>query len=469
MAQLSATARLLVVDDEPNMCRSLAILLREEGRYEVATAASGREALGKLDRIDLVITDLSMPGMDGLELLRKIKETAPETQVVLMTAYSTVQSAVDAMKSGAFEYLLKPFANEELLAVCGQALKLRRLQRENRRLRQQIDEGARFGELLGKSEPMRRLFHVIERAAETDATVLVRGESGTGKELVARAIHFQGHRKDGPFVALNCAALTPSILESELFGHEKGAFTGAVRTKLGKLEQASTGTLFLDEIGEMPAGLQTKLLRALQERAFERVGGNETIRVDIRVIAATNRDLEKAVAEGSFREDLYYRLNVLAIDVPALRDRMEDVPLLAESFLATKAEEMSARPKELSEAAHQALAEYDFPGNVRELENIIERAIVLADDDIIQPADLPIRPKGPPVLQVTDLLGPSFKNGWAVLQSITKDLERQLLTRALEAYGDRPNEEIARLLGTSRRVLELRLAEHGLRKRLPPR
>ncbi|HJZ88188.1 MAG TPA: sigma-54 dependent transcriptional regulator [Polyangia bacterium] len=462
---MTAAARVLVVDDEPNMCRSLAILLREEGRYQVDTAGTGAEALAKLERTDLVLADLSMPGMDGLELLRRIREQSADIQVILMTAYSTVQSAVEAMKSGAFEYLLKPFANEELLAVVESALRLRRLTRENRRLRQQLDEGARFGELLGRSEPMKRLFHVIERAAETDATVLVRGESGTGKELVARAIHFQGHRSDGPFVALNCAALTPTLLESELFGHEKGAFTGAIRTKIGKLEQASSGTLFLDEIGEMPQLLQTKLLRALQERSFERVGGNETVRVDIRVIAATNRDLEKAVSEGAFREDLYYRLNVVAIDVPPLRERLEDVPLLAEYFLVSKAEEMSARRKSLSEPARQALSEYDYPGNVRELENIIERAIVLADDDVIHPQDLPIRRKGPPAPQVSDLLGGSLKNGFALLQSVTKDLERQLLTRALEIYADKPNEEIARILGTSRRVLELRLGEHGLRKR----
>jgi two-component system response regulator HydG len=309
---------------------------------------------------------------------------------------------------------------------------------------------------------------VIERAAETDATVLVRGESGTGKELVARAIHFQGHRKDGPFVAVNCAAITESLLESELFGHERGAFTGAIRTKPGKLEQASSGTLFLDEIGEMPPQLQTKLLRALQERAFERVGGTETIHVDIRVIAATHRDLERAVKEGAFREDLYYRLNVLPIDVPALRDRLEDVPLLADYFLAQKTEDLGGRAKALADTARQALAEYDYPGNVRELENIIERAMVLADEDVIQPQDLPIRgrrPGAPPCPPLTELIGSGLKNGWALLQSITKELERQLLVRALEVYGDRPNEEIARLLGTSRRILELRLGEYGLRKR----
>jgi DNA-binding NtrC family response regulator len=458
-------ARVLIVDDEPNMCRSLAILLREEGSYEVATATSGAEALEKLDRTDLVVCDLSMPGMDGLELLRRVKERSAEIQVVLMTAYSSVQSAVEAMKGGAFEYLLKPFANEELLAVVRSALKLRTLTRENRRLRQQVAEGERFGELVGKSEPMRRLFHFIERAADTDATVLIRGESGTGKELVARAIHFQGHRQDGPFVALNCAALTESLLESELFGHEKGAFTGAIRQKIGKLEQASSGTLFLDEIGEMPALLQSKLLRALAERAFERVGGNETVRVDIRVIAATHRDLEKAVAEGGFREDLYYRLNVVAIDVPPLRERLEDVPLLAEYFLATQSEEMGARKKTLSDATHQALLEYDYPGNVRELENIVARAIVLADEDVIAPQDLPIRRKEPAMPQLADMLGPTLKNGWARLQAVTTDLERQLLARALETYGDKPNEEIASLLGTSRRILERRLFEHGLRKR----
>ncbi len=479
-----ARPRVLVVDDEPNMCRSLAILVADEGRREVDTARSGEEALLKIGLgpsgeaggaersdycdTDVMLCDLSMPGIDGIELLRRVRAAKLDVQVIMMTAYSTVQSAVEAMRLGAHEYLIKPFTNEEVCAAIDSALMQIRPSRVARRLR--ADAPERLVEMVGRSEPMRKLFHVVERAAETDATVLVTGESGTGKELVARAIHALGRRRERAFVAVNCAALSAELLESELFGHERGAFTGAHKMKIGRLEQADGGTIFLDEIGDMSPALQTKLLRALEERSFERVGGLATIHVDLRVIAATNQDLPRAIAEGRFREDLYYRLNVVEVTPPPLRERAGDLPLLCELFLAEKAAEMGVAKKRLSPAAFDALSAYAFPGNVRELENLIERATVFADGDEILPADLPLPSTSRLVAPSLDalvayIIGPNVQDGWSRLASVTKELERHLLVRALAAWGDRPNEEIARRLGTSRRVLELRIAEFGLKKR----
>jgi DNA-binding NtrC family response regulator len=375
-----------------------------------------------------------------------------------------VQSAVEAMRLGAHEYLIKPFTNEEVCAAVDSAL----MQMRPSRFARQLRAGAadRLGEMVGSSEPMRRLFRDVERAAAADATVLVTGESGTGKELVARAIHTLGKRRDRPFVAVNCAALTAELLESELFGHERGAFTGAHKTKIGRLEQADGGTIFLDEVGDMSAALQTKLLRALEARSFERVGGLETIHVDLRVIAATNQDLPRAIAEGRFREDLYYRLNVVQVTPPPLRERAGDLPLLCELFLVEKAAELGVPKKRLSPAAFEALQAYAFPGNVRELENLIERATVFAESDEIQAADVPLPSTARPLVapSLDALIGPDVQDGWSRLAAVTKELERQLLVRALAAWGTRPNEEIARRLGTSRRVLELRIAEFGLKK-----
>jgi DNA-binding NtrC family response regulator len=460
--------RILIVDDERNMCRSLAILLGDD----VDTAASGDEALAKVDdQTEVVICDLSMPGIDGIEVLRRLRARGSEARFILMTAYSTVQSAVEAMKLGAFDYLIKPFTNEEIVAAVDAALAQARPSRAARELRAQA--AYRLAEMVGRSEPMQKLFRLVERAAESDATVLCTGESGTGKELIARAIHTLSRRRGRAFVAVNCAALSESLLESEIFGHEKGAFTGAHKTKIGRLEQADGGTLFLDEVGEMSSGVQTKLLRALESRSFERVGGLETIRVDLRVVAATNRDLGKAIAEGRFREDLYYRLNVVQLHAPPLRERAGDLPLLAQLFCAEKSAELGVPPRSLSPEALALLSSYDFPGNVRELENLIERAIVFAERDVLGPTDLPLptaRAAAPPpdalVAQlVQQLVGASPTGAWARLQAVEKDLERRLLERAMAALGDRPNEEIARLLGTSRRILELRLAEFGIAKK----
>jgi DNA-binding NtrC family response regulator len=455
--------KILIVDDEPNMVRSLRIILEEEGRYRVLVAHSGEQAMRLLDGdTDLVVTDLTLPDLDGMEILRRARERAPDAQVVIMTAYSTVRSAVEAIKAGAFEYLIKPFDNESFLMVVDNALKMNALVRENRSLQERLERLNKLEELVGQSEPMQRIFFLVKRAAETEATVLITGESGTGKELIARAIHCQGPRRKGPFVPINCTALPENLLESELFGHERGAFTGAVKTRIGKFQQAHGGTVFLDEVGDMSPALQSKLLRVLQERTFERVGGNEPIQVDIRIIAATNKNLEKAIAEGTFREDLFYRLNVVSIHSPPLRERREDIPLLVEHFLREKSKE-TGRTFTISPEARQILSEYDYPGNVRELFNILERALVLARRDVIAPEDLPLSQRPGGKLTIDAFIG-DLHDAWGKLQLLNKELERQLLERAIREYGDRPNEEIAMLLGTSRRVLELRLQEYGIQK-----
>ncbi|HUS66410.1 MAG TPA: sigma-54 dependent transcriptional regulator [Kofleriaceae bacterium] len=457
---------ILIVDDEPNMCRSLSILLGD-GR-EIETARTGEEALTKLDDdTDVVVCDLSMPGIDGIEVLRRARARGSEARVILMTAYSTVQSAVEAMRLGAHEYLIKPFTDEEITEAVDSALRQARPSRHARRVRAEGPAEDRLGELVGRSEPMRRLFRVVERAAEADSTVLVTGESGTGKELVARAIHRLGRRAAGPFVAVNCAALSEGLLESEIFGHERGAFTGAHKTKIGRLEQADGGTLFLDEVGELSPGVQTKLLRALAERCFERVGGLQTIRVDLRVVAATHRELVRLVEEGRFREDLFYRLNVVTVHVPPLRERPGDVRLLAELFLKEKAAEEGVAEKRLSPEALAVLEAHDFPGNVRELENLIERAVVFSDGTWVGPDDVAVDTKAPPPPSLESIVGGALPGAWTRLQTVVKELERQLLSKAIQAYGERPNEEIARLLGTSRRVLELRLQELGIKKKKP--
>jgi len=455
--------RVLIVDDEPNMVRSLSILLGEDDR-EIVTARSGEEALELLDDdVQVVLCDLSMPGMDGLEVQRRVRARAPEAKFILMTAYSTVQSAVEAMRGGAFEYLVKPFTDEEITAAVDAARAHARPSRRALELRGR--ESDRLCDLVGRSEPMQRMFRVIARAAETDSTVLVTGESGTGKELIARAIHTLSPRRDRPFVAVNCAALTEQLLETELFGHERGAFTGAHKTKIGRLEQADGGTVFLDEVGELSPAVQTKLLRALQERCFERVGGLHTIRVDLRVVAATNRDLPARIAEGRFREDLFYRLNVVTIEAPPLRERAGDVKLLAELFVKEKSAELRVAERKLDPEALAALEAYDFPGNVRELENLIERAIVLSEREELGVADLPLPSSTRPPPSLDALVGGALENAWPRLSEVVKSLERQLLVKAIAAFGELPNEEIARRLGTSRRILELRLHEHGIKKR----
>src|SRR5947207_9460980 len=393
------TPTVLVVDDEPAIVDSLQKILERES-LRVLTAASGSEALEIIRRepVSVMITDLMMSGMSGMDLLRASKSVAPETETVLMTAYGTVENAVEAMKQGAYDFVTKPIKRAHLVRVVGKALEKRSLVQENRTLRAQLAAEKRRA-MIGQALPWRRTMEIVMQAAPSTANVLLLGESGTGKELLARAIHEHSPRAAGPFVPVNCAALPESILEAELFGYEKGAFTGAVQRHDGRFVQAHGGTLFLDEIGEIPTHVQVKLLRVLQEGEVERLGGR-TLKVDLRLVAATNQDLKAAVREGRFREDLYYRLNVIAVPIPPLRDRREDVPLLAEHFLQLYAERNGRRLGGFSKAAAEAMARYDWPGNVRELENTVERAVVLSRGTAIDVDDLP-----PEVRSGTSALG----------------------------------------------------------------
>ncbi len=380
-------ALILVVDDEPGIREMLRAALARDG-HRVTTASSGEEALVRLrdEGCDLLLTDLAMPGMDGVELLRRVQEIAPDVPSIVITAYGSKETAIEAMRHGAVNYLEKPFDIEEMRLHVRRALRHRELRDENRRLRARI---AAEREIIGHSQAIARVREMVTRIAPTDSTVLVTGESGTGKEVIARAIHAASPRRDAPFVGINCAAIPSELLESELFGHVRGAFTGADRARSGLLEAARGGTLFLDEIGDMPPEMQAKLLRVLQERKVRRVGGDQEIPVDVRVIAATHRDLPTLVREGRFREDLYYRIHVIRIDVPPLRERREDLPEFVRHFLRRHAERMGRRIERIEPSFLEALARHDWPGNVRELENVIERAVALAPGDALVPETLP--------------------------------------------------------------------------------
>jgi DNA-binding NtrC family response regulator len=382
-----ADERILVVDDEPDMVENLVRLLRREG-YRCQSAVEAKKGLELLEahRPDLLLTDLKMPEMDGMELLRRAHALDPALPVIMITAFSTVESAVAAIKAGAFDYLPKNFSADQLRVSVERALRQRRLQVENRNLREQLQTTFRFESLLGRSPAMARVFELVRKAARSEANILVQGESGTGKELIARAVHANSPRATQPFMPVDCASLPEQLLESELFGHEKGAFTGAVRTKPGLMESADHGTLFLDEIGEMPLGLQAKLLRALQERQIRRVGGTALVDVDVRLVSATNRDLRASAAKGEFRDDLYYRINVIAIELPPLREREGDVELLTQAFLDRYGK---GQLRAIDDDALAALKAYRWPGNVRELQNVIERACALADGDRLRVIDLP--------------------------------------------------------------------------------
>ncbi|PIE67171.1 MAG: DNA-binding response regulator [Deltaproteobacteria bacterium] len=384
---------ILVVDDEKNYTLILTAVLEDAG-FETLSANSGAEALAILSEsdVDLVLTDMKMPQMDGIDLLERIKKEDADLPVIMMTAHGTVEKAVEAMQKGAYNYILKPFDNEQLVLFANKAVRMYGVIKENRQLRSAVEDRYSFHNIIGKSKAMQGVFQVIRKVAPASATVLIGGASGTGKELVANALHFNSPRKDKPFVAVNCSALAESLLESELFGHEKGAFTGAVSMKKGRFEIANGGTLFLDEIGELSAGLQVKLLRVLQERVVERVGGTRPVPVNIRLIAATNKSLKDEVADGNFREDLFYRLNVVPITLPPLHERPEDIRPLAMHFIAKYGDERShALPPitGVDREVEQLFYEYRWPGNVRELENVIERAVVMSPEEIIQVSDLP--------------------------------------------------------------------------------
>jgi two-component system response regulator PilR (NtrC family) len=455
---IDGVARILVVDDEQSMQEFLEIFLRREG-YEVVTVGDVDTAIAHLetDEIDLVITDMQMPDKTGLDLLLAAREVSPETILIVVTAFGTTDSAIAAMKEGAYDYLTKPFRVDELRIVIKKALEKKVLSNENRRLRRELRVNSRDRNIIGHSVAMQGVYDLIAQVAETKTNVLVAGESGTGKELVARAIHEQSSRNEKPFVAINCGAIPENLLESELFGHVKGAFTGAIQTKEGLFEAASGGTLFLDEIGELSQPLQVKLLRALQERTIRRVGDTVDRKIDVRIVSSTNRHLEEEVAAGRFREDVYYRLNVIELTLPPLRDRLEDIPLLTQHFIQVFAEEFGKDVVGMDARAYEALSEYGFPGNVRELENLVERAVALSRESIIGYDLLP--PSVTESRETADTV--RIPEGGVRLEELVSDYERSLLREALSLSGG-VKKKAARLLGVSFRSFRYRLEKLGI-------
>jgi len=442
--------RILIVDDETIVRESLGSWFREEG-YSVDVAASAREALEKLtiNAWDIFLLDIRMPGMDGLELQRKIKESHPDSTIIIMTAYASVETAVEAMKQGAYDYIVKPFDPDDLEHLVRNAIERKHLVSENIQLRSKIDEMSLFHEVVGKSPAMRRVLEQVAMVATSDTTALIRGESGTGKELIARAIHANSLRRYLPIVVVNCGALSEGILESELFGHEKGAFTGAHYRRKGKFEMADGGTLFLDEIGDISLKTQVDLLRVLEEKKITRVGGNAQISVDFRLIAATNKNLEAMSAEGKFREDLYYRVNVFSIAIPPLRERREDIPALAEHFLKRFAQSMNKPVTGIAPETRELMRGFDWPGNVRELQNAVERAVLVSKTKEIQPGDLP--------LQVSDTRGIA-PNGKSL-----SDVERHHVKNVLEETGWNVY-QAARLLEIDRVTLYNKIKKYGFKR-----
>ena len=448
---MSRSGRILVVDDEVNARTALAELLRDEG-FEVETAADAFKALGKYEAFSphIVITDLKMPGMDGIELVKKLRANEDPPAVIVMTAFGAVSSAVDAMRAGAAEYLTKPINFDELLVVVDKVMEHIQLKRETRQLRARVRDRVAPSNIVGAAPPMQRVFEIVDQVAPSKATVLITGESGTGKELVANAIHQRSPRASGPFIKLHCAALAETLLESELFGHERGAFTGAVARKDGRFQIADSGTLFLDEIGEISPSVQVKLLRFLQEHEFERVGGTQTVRVDVRVIAATNKNLAEEVKAGRFREDLFYRLNVVTIDMPPLRTRKTDIPMLAKFFLDKYAKDNNKPLEGFAPQTLELLMSYDWPGNVRELENAIERAVVLAGGPLIEPRHLPANVR--PTASATGM--PPIPG------STLAEIEKYAILETLKATGGSTS-KAADMLGISVRTIQYRLHDYN--------
>ena len=457
---------ILIVDDEPNYQIVLSEILKDEG-YEVFTANSGLAGLPIVysTDLDLVLSDMKMPGMDGIAFLEKIKEYNKELPVILITAYAEVEKAVEAMRLGAFTYLAKPFSNQQLLASVRKAIEHYGLIREIRRLRDEATPRSGFGGMIGKSPAMRAVYQLIEKVAPTPSSVLITGESGTGKELVARAIHNHRPRKDAPFISVNCAALSEHLLESELFGHERGAFTDAVTMRKGRFELADTGTLFLDEVGEMPPQLQAKLLRVLQDKSFERVGGNTTLHVDVRILAATNKDLKDEVDKGHFREDLYYRLNVIHIHLAPLRERVDDIPALVSHFLEKNSRSLG-RPLDISPEALRLLISLPWEGNVRELENTIERAAILCNSDRIEPED--VQPDSSQLVNAhewsTGLELNQFIPDNLSLAEVLNGIEERLVRKALDDTGH-VQARAAEQLGITKSLLQYKMKKYKLQRR----
>ena len=444
--------RILVVEDEAKLRRVIELQLQSAG-YETDLAGTAEEAIRMADRAHLILTDLRLPGMDGLELLRLLRRQDEQVPVIVMTAFGTVEIAVEAMKLGATDFLPKPFSLDHLLTVVQKALEARALRDENRTLREELGRRYAFDNIVGRSPAMQEIFATILRVAPTRATVLLAGESGVGKDLIARAIHHHSPRRDRPFVKINCTAIPENLMESELFGFEKGAFTGAIAAKPGKFEQADTGTAFLDEIGDVPGSIQVKLLRVLQEREFERLGSNKTRQIDVRIVAATNRDLRAALEEGTFREDLYYRLNVVPIIIPPLRERKEDIPFLAEHFMRKLARESGSTANSISDEAIQKLLQYSWPGNVRELENVIERSLVLCSGTTLGADDIR--------LETGARAAKAIANGFLPDGVTLEEYEQAIIREALKrANGNKS--QAARLLGLTRNALRYRLSQMGL-------
>ena len=451
---MKPTVNILVVDDEVNIRGALVTMLEKKG-HQVRGVATAEEGLEHLEATpaELVITDLRMPGIGGMEFLRRLKDTWPDTEVVVMTAYGSIDTAVEAMRCGAYDYLTKPIDRERFPIVVAKALERHALTTENKQLRDRLETKTRFDHMVGESEPMQRVYSLVEMVADSDVTVLLTGESGTGKELISRSIHHKSPRADGPFITLNCGALPDNLFESELFGYEKGAFTGAMATKMGRFELADGGTLLLDEVGELSLKSQVDFLRVLETKAFRRLGGTKLLNVDTRIIAATNRNLEEAVKQGDFREDLYYRLNVVPIRLPPLRDRADDIPLLVDRFLAECATQHHREPKEVSRESMRLLRLYGWPGNIRQLRNLMERLVVTVKDTMIQPEHLPeeIQASKEDARTMVVTLGTSLDQ-----------LEREVIQRTLTEITNH-REKAAKLLGISLRALQYKIKEYGIR------
>lgn len=445
---------ILVVDDEVNIRAALVTLLEKKG-YQVRGAGTAEDALEQLAvaPADLVLTDLRMPGLGGMEFLQRLKATWPDTEVVVMTAYGSIDTAVEAMRRGAYDYLTKPIDRERFPIVVAKALERHALATENKDLRERLHTRTRFDQMVGESQPMQRVYRLVEMVADSDVTVLLTGESGTGKELVARAIHQKSPRADGPFITVNCGALPENLFESELFGYEKGAFTGALTTKMGRFELANEGTLLLDEVGELSLKSQVDFLRVLETKEFRRLGGTKVVTVDTRIIAATNRNLEEAVKQGEFREDLYYRLNVVPIRLPPLRDRADDIPILVDRFLAEFTTQHRREPKELSPEAMRLLRLYGWPGNIRQLRNMMERLVVTVRDTSIMPQHLPeeIQASKEDARTLVVTLGTPIEH-----------IERVVIERTLKEVTNH-REKAAKLLGISLRTLQYKIKEYGIR------
>ena len=453
--------KILVADDEQSMREFLDIMLKKEG-YKVSLASNGEEVtkLVENDLFDLVLLDIRMPKLDGISALKRIKANAPETVVIMITAFASADTAIKAMKEGAYDYITKPFKVEEIKLIIKNALEKKNLQKENILLKQAVRDRFHFGNIIGQSPKMVALYDLLEKVSPTKTNILITGESGTGKELVAKAIHYNSPRKDKPFVTLNCGAIPESLIESELFGHMKGAFTDAIATKKGLFEVADEGTIFLDEISELPLLMQVKLLRVLQDKEFKRVGGTEDIRVDVRIIAATNKELEEAVKEKRFREDLFYRLNVIQIKLPPLRDRRDDIQTLANHFLKKYSQELSKNISKIAPEALQILMNYEYPGNVRELQNIIERAVALESSPDLTAHNLSSYLNDQPLLK-RGAIDVEIPSEGIDLEKMVEDLERTLLLKALDRTKG-IKKKAAELLHINFRSMRYRLEKYGL-------